>query len=56
MKLYTFFLGAAFALLCNASHANVSTIAGAANMKDAFLAIQNEFKVNNKADLRVVYG
>ena len=56
MKLHTFFLGLAFNLICNASHANVSTIAVAANMKDAFLAIQNEFKVDNKADFRVVYG
>jgi len=56
MKLHTFFLGLAFTLICNASHANVSTIAVAANMKDAFLAIQNEFKVDNKADFRVVYG
>ena len=43
----TFFTGA---------HAQVSTIAVAANMKDAFLAIQNEFKADNKADFRVVYG
>ena len=39
-----------------AAHAQVSTIAVAANMKDAFLAIQNEFKSDNKADFRVVYG
>lgn len=56
MKLHTFFLGLAFTLICSASHANVTTIAVAANMKDAFLAIQNEFKANNKADFRVVYG
>lgn len=47
MLFITFFTGA---------HAQVSTIAVAANMKDAFLAIQNEFKVGNKADFRVVYG
>jgi molybdate transport system substrate-binding protein len=41
---------------CTVAHAQVSTIAVAANMKDAFLAIQNEFKVDNKADFRVVYG
>jgi molybdate transport system substrate-binding protein len=45
-----------FVTLCAAAHAQVSTIAVAANMKDAFLAIQNEFKVDNKADFRVVYG
>jgi molybdate transport system substrate-binding protein len=56
MKLHTLLLGLAFTLLCSPSHANVSTIAVAANMKDAFLAIQNEFKVDNKADFRVVYG
>lgn len=56
MKLLTLFLGVAFTLLCNASPANVSTIAVAANMKDAFLAIQNEFKRESKADFRVVYG
>jgi molybdate transport system substrate-binding protein len=38
------------------AHAQVSTIAVAANMKDAFLAIQNEFKADNKANFRVVYG
>ena len=56
MKLHTLFLGLVFTLLCSASHANVSTIAVAANMKDAFLAIQNEFKTDNQADFRVVYG
>ena len=45
-----------FVTLCAAAHAQVSTIAVAANMKDAFLAIQNEFKSDNKADFRVVYG
>ncbi len=39
-----------------AAHAQVSTIAVASNMQDAFLAIQNEFKADNKADFRVVYG
>jgi len=56
MKLHTLFLGLVFTLLYSASHANVSTIAVAANMKDAFLAIQNEFKTDNQADFRVVYG
>jgi molybdate transport system substrate-binding protein len=45
-----------FVTFCTAAYAQASTIAVAANMKDAFLAIQNEFKVDNKADFRVVYG
>jgi molybdate transport system substrate-binding protein len=45
-----------FVTLCAAAHAQVSTIAVAANMKDAFLAIEREFKAENKADFRVVYG
>jgi molybdate transport system substrate-binding protein len=44
------------ALFFSAANAQVTTIAVAANMKDAFLAIQNEFKSDNKADFRVVYG
>ena len=44
------------ALFFSAANAQVTTIAVAANMKDAFLAIQNEFKADNKADFRVVYG
>ena len=45
-----------FVIFCTAAHAQVSAIAVAANMKDAFLAIQNEFKTENKANFRVVYG
>lgn len=45
-----------FVTFFTAAHAQVSTIAVAANMKDAFLAIQQEFKVDHKADFRVVYG
>jgi molybdate transport system substrate-binding protein len=45
-----------FITFFTAAHAQVSTIAVAANMKDVFLAIQNEFKADNKADFRVVYG
>jgi molybdate transport system substrate-binding protein len=45
-----------FFAFCSAAHAQVSTIAVAANMKDAFLAIEKEFKADNKADFRVVYG
>ena len=56
MAFKSLLLGATFTLLCTVSQAQVSTIAVAANMKDAFIAIQNEFKANNKADFRVVYG
>lgn len=56
MTFKSLLLGAAVTLLSTLSQAQVSTIAVAANMKDAFIAIQNEFKINNKADFRVVYG
>ena len=56
MTLIKSILGLLFVTFCTVSHAQVSTIAVAANMKDAFLAIQNEFKADNKADFRVVYG
>jgi molybdate transport system substrate-binding protein len=56
MALVKFILSLLFVTFCAAANAQVSTIAVAANMKDAFLAIQNEFKVDNKADFRVVYG
>jgi molybdate transport system substrate-binding protein len=45
-----------FFIFFTAAHAQVSTIAVAANMKDAFLAIEKEFKVDHKGDFRVVYG
>jgi len=51
-----FILSLFFIALCTAAHAQVSTIAVAANMKDAFIAIEKEFKADNKADFRVVYG
>jgi molybdate transport system substrate-binding protein len=56
MALIKSILGLLFITFFTAAHAQVSTIAVAANMKDAFLAIQNEFKAANKADFRVVYG
>jgi molybdate transport system substrate-binding protein len=56
MALIKFILSLFFVTLCTAAHAQVTTIAVAANMKDAFLAIQHEFKAENKADFRVVYG
>jgi molybdate transport system substrate-binding protein len=45
-----------FFIFFTAAHAQVSTIAVAANMKDAFLAIEKEFKADQKADFRVIYG
>jgi molybdate transport system substrate-binding protein len=56
MALIKLILSLLFFTFFTAAHAQVSTIAVAANMKDAFLAIQNEFKADNKADFRVVYG
>ena len=56
MTLVKYILSLLFVTFCAAAHAQVSAIAVAANMKDAFLAIQHEFKVDNKADFRVVYG
>jgi molybdate transport system substrate-binding protein len=56
MTLIKSIFGLLFVTFCTAAHTQVSTIAVAANMKDAFLVIQNEFKVDNKADFRVVYG
>jgi molybdate transport system substrate-binding protein len=56
MALIKLILGLFLVTLCAVTHAQVSTVAVAANMKDAFLAIQNEFKLENKADFRVVYG
>ena len=56
MALIKSILSLLFITFFTAAHAQVSTIAVAANMKDVFLAIQNEFKADNKADFRVVYG
>lgn len=56
MTFRSLLLAAAVTLLSTLSQAQVITIAVAANMKDAFIAIQNEFKINNPADFRVVYG
>ena len=56
MALIKSILSLLFITFFTAAHAQVSTIAVAANMKDAFLAIQKEFKADNKADFRVVYG
>lgn len=56
MALIKSILALSCALFFSAANAQVTTIAVAANMKDAFLAIQNEFKADNKADFRVVYG
>jgi molybdate transport system substrate-binding protein len=56
MALIKSILSLLFISLCTATHAQVTTIAVAANMKDAFFAIQKEFKAENKTDFRVVYG
>ena len=56
MALIKSILSLLFVIFCAAAHAQVSTIAVAANMKDAFLAIEKEFKAENKANFRVVYG
>jgi molybdate transport system substrate-binding protein len=56
MALIKSILALSCTLFFSAANAQVTTIAVAANMKDAFLAIQNEFKAENKADFRVVYG
>jgi molybdate transport system substrate-binding protein len=56
MALVKSILSLVFVTLCAAAHAQVSTIAVAANMKDAFLAIEKEFKADHKGDFRVVYG
>ena len=56
MRLIKPILSLLFVTFCTSANAQAGTIAVAANMKDAFLAIQNEFKLDNKADFRVVYG
>jgi molybdate transport system substrate-binding protein len=44
-------------LLCSGSaFAQVTTVAVAANMKDAFLEIATAFKANHHSDMKVVYG
>ena len=56
MALVKSILSLVFVTLCAAAQAQISTIAVAANMKDAFLAIEKEFKADHKGDFRVVYG
>jgi len=56
MALVKSILSLLFFIFFTAAHAQVSTIAVAANMKDAFLAIEKEFKVDHKGDFRVIYG
>jgi molybdate transport system substrate-binding protein len=56
MSLIKSVLGLLLATFFTMAHAQVSTIAVAANMKDAFITIQQEFKAENRADFRVVYG
>ena len=54
--LYLLVLTALLLLNTNFVLAQTTTIAVAANMKDAFGEILQEFKQNNKAQMRVVYG
>lgn len=37
-------------------HAQATFVVVAANMKDAFIEIQNQFQKENKGDLKVIYG
>jgi molybdate transport system substrate-binding protein len=56
MKIIRILIALSSALLFSHSHAQSTTIAVASNMKDAFAAIQTEFKSNHAGDFRVVYG
>ena len=56
MKITRLLIALSSALLFSHSHAQSTTIAVASNMKDAFAAIQTEFKSNHAGDFRVVYG
>jgi len=47
---------AAFLLCSGSAFAQVTTIAVAANMKDAFLEISTAFRATGKPEMRVVYG
>ena len=47
---------AAFLLCSGSAFAQVTTIAVAANMKDAFIEIATAFKATGKPEMRVVYG
>ena len=38
------------------AHAQASFVVVAANMKDAFIEIQNQFQKENKGELKVIYG
>jgi molybdate transport system substrate-binding protein len=56
MKLRLFHLFASLLLCANLAWAQTTTVAVAANMKDAFSEINLAFKAAGNADLRVVYG
>lgn len=56
MRLINTILSIAFLCFTSGVHAQTTTIAVASNMKDAFAAIQTEFKSNHAGDFRVVYG
>jgi molybdate transport system substrate-binding protein len=56
MKLRLFHLFSPLLLCANLAWAQTTTVAVAANMKDAFSEINVAFKAADNADLRVVYG
>lgn len=45
-----------FSLITGLAHAQATFVVVAANMKDAFSEIQNQFQKENKGELKVIYG
>jgi molybdate transport system substrate-binding protein len=43
-------------LIAGLAHAQATFVVVAANMKDAFIEIQNQFQQENKGELKVIYG
>lgn len=43
-------------LITGLAHAQATFVVVAANMKDAFIEIQNQFQKENKGELKVIYG
>ena len=43
-------------LVTGIANAQTTYVVVAANMKDAFIEIQNQFQKENKSDLKVIYG
>ncbi|WP_062310013.1 molybdate ABC transporter substrate-binding protein [Polynucleobacter sinensis] len=56
MKLLKYCLGMMLTVQVSISCGQTTSIAVAANMKDAFAEIYTEFRVTKKSDLRVIYG